>query len=95
MSSPAGPEASRSTTFILTGLFVLAIVGSVPIALLGVVAWGLLGFGLEAVMQFCAAALMIGLGVEGARRTFRGERPWTFIQGIVLVVLVSVYAARR
>ena len=43
------PSEERASRFTLIALFALVAVSCVPVALTGLVAWGLLGFGVEAV----------------------------------------------
>ena len=97
VSSGEGVDDHRSAQRAPTALFVAVAVMCVPAVVFGVAAWGLLGFGVEAASLFVGAALFLGLGVVGARRAVRGERPWSLllVAAAVGAVLVIVHIARH
>jgi hypothetical protein len=72
----------------LSVVFVLIALASLFVGLVGFIAWGLSGFGVDAATLLCGAVVLLGLGVEGARRTLRGDRPWGLLMVAALVFVV-------
>jgi hypothetical protein len=86
--SPEQLQGRPAGQLALTALFGLIAVSCLLVGDIGLAAWGLLGFGVDAVTWLCGACALLGLGVAGARRTLRGGRPWRLAAASVLVVVL-------
>jgi hypothetical protein len=85
--SPERLKERRAGQLALTVLFGLIAVSCLLVGDVALAAWGLLGFGVDAVVWLCGALALLGLGVVGARRTMRGDRPWRLLAASVVVVV--------
>jgi hypothetical protein len=86
--SSAPLQERRAGQVALTALFCLIAVSCLLVGDVALAAWGLLGFGVDAVAWLCGAVALLGLGVVGARRTIRGGRPWRLLAASAAVVVV-------